>query len=124
MTNYHGYAFSDALKTHSWYSFLDEYFKFTLRQTRLKEDRSRGIRSPDLQKRIDYANKTIFPNLAGAGLALTDESLTKANPAESGSKPNPADSGGGTYLSPSIKNHPKEISLSERASKAIKINGR
>jgi Clostripain family len=157
MSKYEGYEFSNALKADSWYSFLDEYFKWTLRDTRLKEDK--GSSSLDLQKRVEFANKIIFPNLSGASLALTDESLTKpnpaesgakpnpaesgekpnlsgaglaligesltkANPAESGEKPNPAESGGGAYLSPSIKNHPKEISLSERASRAIKLNGR
>jgi hypothetical protein len=113
LRNYQDYAFTRELKNNSWLSFLEQYFTETRRASREKED---SIKKGGLQKRIKIATAAFDDSITDSNLALTDNAAL--------TKPNPADSGGEACNCASIKNYPRQFSLSQRASKAFWLKNR
>jgi hypothetical protein len=122
MDRYKKYAFTVELEN-PWASFLEEYFRETKRHTRAEEDRparekaaSGGMTPPQprakengdaKQKPQEIFTGAIDVNVIGAVSALEG----KPTAAMAG-KTNPADSGGGICSCASIKNYPREFSIS------------
>lgn len=109
LKRYRRYAFTTDLKSDSWFSFLEAYLKKTQRSSRHKEDGR-----PDIAAQPDFGNVLRSFNTSGP----LGETLP-GGPA-GGGKPDPQEGDGCTC--PSIKNYPPvpEVSMTDRALRALK----
>lgn len=115
IANYKGYAFTTELGDDSWLAFLEEYWIQTRRPSREIEDNNKenNIASRLMDPAFGLATLVFEPN--GVMSVLSDG---KPNPLLSDGKPNPIV--GETCSCPSIKNYPRDLSISSRALDAFK----
>jgi hypothetical protein len=121
---YRKYAFTTDLISesgdHSWLSFLEEYFKKTLRHPREAEDKSREEEDESREPEDGSATKQISLGVEVlASGAFSIGALTgKPSPALPG-KTSPADSGGQGCNCGSIKNYTKEFLINQDTEEAF-----
>jgi hypothetical protein len=103
MANYEQYAFTTELKPDSWFAFLNTYFDKTLRDSREKEE---GREADKLKPLFLKAASLVT---AATNVPVSGSSVLQGDP----TKPDPRvgiECGCGT-----IKNHPREFSISQAA---------
>ena len=120
LTRYEEYEFTKELGSHSWLSFLEDYFTKTKRNSRTWEDEKRGAKVPNVSDNGTNVSTSVAPIRVaslnnGNGDALAPEKASGALEKASGAleKASGALDGG---CGCSVKNYPMEFSLSPRAS--------
>lgn len=115
LARYKNYAFTEALGSDSWLSFLQEYFAVTQRQSREVEDGVEPAAARNGEGKVAVNTMFAVAGAAGGGVDSLDDDTQprKPNPTLDDRKPSPPM--GQDFCGCSVKNYPMHFSQSVRA---------